>query len=40
MLSMTVRPNKIKISEGVYKKKVRDWKKKWPKLKIISWKCS
>lgn len=40
MLSMIIRPNKVHVSKSVYEQKTYDWKKKWPKLKIIPWECS
>lgn len=37
MLNLTVRANKVKVTEDIYTKKVERWKKVWPKLNIIPW---
>jgi hypothetical protein len=37
LLEMVVRANKIHVSEKVYAKKAKRWKKEWPQLRIIPW---
>ncbi len=37
LLSMTVRANKVKITEEIYMKKVNRWIKIWPNLIVIPW---
>ncbi len=37
LLSLTVRANKVQITEDVYLKKITRWKQCWPDLHIIPW---
>lgn len=37
LMSLIVRPNKVKISEAIYDNKTGRWKKAWPKLEIVHW---
>jgi hypothetical protein len=37
LLAMTVRPNKVNITEEIYMKKVERWIKIWPDLMVIPW---
>ena len=37
LFNLTVRPNKMLITEEIYNNKINRWKKVWPKLKIIPW---
>lgn len=37
LFSLTVRPNKLQITEDVYIAKVQRWLEKWPQLNIITW---
>ncbi len=37
MFGKIVRPNKIQITEEIYRNKISNWLKKWPELTIIPW---
>jgi len=37
ILTITMRANKVRVSKKAFEKKVKDWSKKWPKLKVIPW---
>lgn len=37
VFDMIVRPNKIQITEKIYRDKFTGWLKVWPKLKVIPW---
>lgn len=37
LFGMIVRPNKIQITEAIYRQKVTRWKACWPRLQIIDW---
>ena len=37
LFSMTVRPNKLLVTEEIYMSKATKWKEKWPLLEIIPW---
>jgi hypothetical protein len=37
LLGMIVRPNKIQVTQEIYKKKAARWSGIWPKLTVIDW---
>ena len=37
LFSQIVRPNKVQITEEIYKNKVEKWQKNWPSLQIVPW---
>ncbi|MGD6793663.1 nucleotidyltransferase family protein [Metabacillus indicus] len=37
LFSMVVRPNKLMITREIFEKKANKWRKKWPKLLVVSW---
>lgn len=37
LFSLTLRPNKVLISEEIYRSKTLKWQKKWPELQIMPW---
>jgi len=37
LLSCTVRPNKVQITEAIYEAKVARWRSCWPSLTIVNW---
>ncbi|MDR0137882.1 nucleotidyltransferase family protein [Metabacillus idriensis] len=37
LFSIVVRPNKLMITREIFENKANKWRKKWPKLLVVSW---